>query len=70
MKRPAFQRRQYARIADVIRRTRLLPHDSAEEAWTDLVENLADAFAADNGEFERGAFKRAADPSHVNGERP
>jgi hypothetical protein len=63
--RPLFQRRHYQRLAEAIRTTLLLRHDSPEEAMGDLIEELCDRFASDNPPNERGrgfdrtTFKRA-----------
>lgn len=61
--RSKFERRHYRALADVIRRTRQLPHDSCAEAWGDLIETLCDHFASDNPNFQRGTFKRWTDPA-------
>lgn len=66
-RRSTFERRHYTRIAEVIRRTRLLRHDSPEEAFGDLIEELCDHFATDNPNFQRATFRRFADPTRETG---
>jgi len=58
-RRTTFERRHYAAVADIVRCTRALPHDSPDEVWTDLTEEFCRRFAADNGNFQRATFKRA-----------
>jgi hypothetical protein len=58
--RPRFQKRHYQLLADAIRSTRVLPHDSAQEAMADLIEDLVSRFALDNPDFNPDTFRRAA----------
>lgn len=58
--RPRFQKRHYHEIASAIRKTRALPHDSAQEAMTDLVEELIGRLAADNPRFRAETFRQEA----------
>jgi hypothetical protein len=63
---PLFQKRHYPALAEMIKATRALPHDSADELWADLIEALVERFAADNPEFRPDAFRAACG---VNGHR-
>ena len=47
-KRPAFQRRHFKAVAEIIRKARLRPNDDIAEAIDDIEQDLADLFRADN----------------------
>jgi hypothetical protein len=60
MSRPSFQKRHYQTLAAAIAAVRTLPHDSAQEAISDLVETLVDRFRADNSKFRPDQFRSAS----------
>lgn len=57
--RPDFQKRHFRTIANAIKATRNLPHDSAQEAIADLVETLVATFKVDNADFNEATFRGA-----------
>lgn len=59
--KPKFQKRHYAAIADVLRKAALRPNDSPAEALSDLEQDFADLFRADNYKFSPGKFFAACD---------
>ena len=59
--RPTFQRRHYEAVAKLIARAKLRPNDSAAECLSDLEQDFADAFKADNSNFRPGTFFAACD---------
>jgi hypothetical protein len=54
-----FAKRHYREIADAIRTVRALPHDCANELWTDLIAELCQRFKQDNGDFRAETFRAA-----------
>jgi hypothetical protein len=56
--RNKFAKRHYEAIAPAMQDARRL-RNTALDQWRCVVNCLADAFAADNGEFKRERFKRA-----------
>jgi hypothetical protein len=61
--RPAFQRRHYRAVAEIIRRARLRPNDDVAEAINDIEQDLADLFRA-NPRFDAPRFYAACDPTY------
>jgi hypothetical protein len=59
-KKPAFARRHYVALANIVRLARLRPNDSQGELLDDLTQDLADLFARDNPKFKREKFETAA----------
>lgn len=61
--RPTFQRRHFEAVAKLIARAKLRPNDSIVECLSDLEQDFADAFKADNANFRPGTFFAACDPA-------
>jgi hypothetical protein len=61
---PAFQKRHYEKIAEAIQEARgdaCIHTAQHPEAINVVVNELADAFARDNGQFQRGRFIAACE---------
>ena len=56
-----FRKRHYEAIALAMQDARRIGA-IAQDQWQCVVNCLADAFAADNGQFKRERFKRACEP--------
>ena len=57
-----FQKRHYEAVALAMQDARLHVRCNGNEQMECVVNCLADAFAADNGQFKRDRFKRACEP--------
>lgn len=60
--RNKFAKRHYEAIALALQDARFHLRNTALAQWECAVNCIADAFAADNGEFKRERFKRACEP--------
>jgi hypothetical protein len=60
--RNKFAKRHYEAIARAMQDARLHIRNTALDQWECTVKCLADAFAADNGEFKRERFECACEP--------
>ena len=60
--RNKFAKRHYEAIALAMQDARFHLRNTALAQWECVVNCLADAFAADNGQFKRERFKRACEP--------
>lgn len=62
--RPAFQRRHFRAVAEIIRRARLRPNDDITETLDDIEEDFADLFRESNPRFSAPKFYAACDPTY------
>ena len=60
--RNKFAKRHYEAIALAMQDARFHLRSTALDQWQCVVNCLADAFAADNGQFKRDGFERACEP--------
>ena len=60
--RTKFAKRHYEAIALAMQDARFHLRSTALDQWQCVVNCLADAFAADNGQFKRDRFMHACEP--------